>query len=144
MIMVTMNKAAVAASVALAVLLGSDLAASAQSADGPMLKSAAKAQRMRPLTVRRRNVPLAPAIVEAPAPYQVAGPGMIVTGPLGFASSAVELPFRFLGNVFPASGNPAQNPFILIGAPLRAVGDIVQLPFRIVAAPFGGMAPQSF
>ena len=88
----------------------------------------------RPLTVRR-TVAAQPVVVAAPA---VAGPGTLVTGPLGFASNVVSLPFQALGGIFPATGDFATNPLVVIGAPIRAIGDIVQLPFRIIGAPFGG------
>ena len=91
----------------------------------------------RPLTVRR-TVSVEQPVVVAPVPVVNAGPGTIVTGPLGFASNVVSLPFRAMGGIFPATGDIASNPLVLIGAPLRAVGDIVQLPFRVLGAPFGG------
>ena len=89
----------------------------------------------RPLTVRRTVAAAEQPVVAAPA---VAGPGMLVTGPLGFASNVVSLPFRAVGGIFPATGDITTNPLVIIGAPLRAIGDIVQLPFRIIGAPFGG------
>lgn len=90
----------------------------------------------RPLTVRR-TVAAGPVAV-APAPRFGSGPGAIVTGPLGFGSAVVGLPFQAVGGIFPATGDIATNPLVLVGAPLHAVGEIVQLPFRIVGAPFGG------
>ena len=92
----------------------------------------------RPLTVRRTVAAVEQPVVVAPAPVVANGPGQIVTGPLGFASNVVSLPFRAMGGIFPANGDIASNPLVLIGAPLRAVGDIVQLPFRVIGAPFGG------
>ncbi|MGI3899016.1 MAG: hypothetical protein ACRYGP_16015 [Janthinobacterium lividum] len=93
----------------------------------------------RPLTVRRTVVAgEAPVVVVPVAPVVNTGPGTIVTGPLGFGSNIVSLPFRVMGGIFPATGDVASNPLVLIGAPLRVVGDIVQLPFRIIGAPFGG------
>ena len=92
----------------------------------------------RPLTVRRTVAVGEQPVVVAPVPVGNAGPGTIVTGPLGFASNVVSLPFRAMGGIFPATGDIASNPLVLIGAPLRAVGDIVQLPFRVLGAPFGG------
>ncbi len=92
----------------------------------------------RPLTVRRTVAVADRPVVVVPAPVVNAGPGTIVTGPLGFASNVVSLPFRAIGGIFPATGDIASNPLVLVGAPIRAVGDIVQLPFRIIGAPFGG------
>ena len=92
----------------------------------------------RPLTVRRTVAAVEQPVVVVPAPVVAGGPGTIVTGPLGFASNVVSLPFRAVGGIFPATGDIASNPLVLIGAPLRAVGDIVQLPFRVIGAPFGG------
>ncbi len=148
----TMTTVAAAASLSIAALLTSGLTAMAQSqyTNGPdgmqpntLAQKPHTARRMRmadnrPLVVRRRAVPLAPAVIEVPAPVVNTGPGTIVTGPLGFGSNVVGLPFRALAGVFPATGDPAVNPLVLIGAPLHAVGDIVQVPFRIVGAPFGG------
>ena len=148
----TMTTIAAAASLSIAAVLMSGLAAKAQSqyTNGPdglqpntLAQKPHTARRMRmgsnrPLVVRRRAVPLKPAVVEVEAPAVNTGPGTIVTGPLGFGSNVVGLPFRILGGVFPATGDPAVNPLVLIGAPLHAVGDIVQVPFRIVGAPFGG------
>ncbi len=90
----------------------------------------------RPLTVRRTVVE-APVVV-APVVVGNTGPGTIVTGPLGFASNVVSLPFRAMNGIFPATGDISQNPLVLIGAPLHAIGDIVQVPFRVIGAPFGG------
>ncbi len=92
----------------------------------------------RPLTVRPRVARLAPAVIEAPAAVVNTGPGTLVTGPLGFGSNIVGLPFRGLNAIFPATGDIGTNPLVLIGAPLHAIGDIAQLPFRIIGAPFGG------
>ena len=89
----------------------------------------------RPLTVRRTGEA---AIVAAPVVVANSGPGTFVTGPLGFGSSVVALPFRGLNAIFPATGDVGSNPLILIGAPLRAIADIVQVPFRIIGTPFGG------
>ncbi len=147
-----MSTVAAAATMSIAALLTSGLTASAQSQytngpDGQQPNTLAQkphtARHMRladnrPLVVRRRAAPLAPAVIEVPGPVVNTGPGTIVTGPLGFGSDVVGLPFRVLGGMFPASGDPAVNPLVLIGAPLHAVGDIVQVPFRIVGAPFGG------
>ena len=148
----TMTTVAAAASLSIAALLTSGFTATAQSqyTNGPdgmqpntlaQKPHTAKRMRMannRPLVVRRRAIPLAPAVIEVPAPVVNTGPGTIVTGPLGFGSNVVGLPFRVLAGVFPATGDPAVNSLVLIGAPLHAVGDIVQVPFRIVGAPFGG------
>lgn len=148
----TITKVAAAASLSIAALLTSGLTATAQSqyTNGPdglqpnslaQKPHTARRTRMagdRPLVVRRRAVPLAPAVIEVQAPVANTGPGTIVTGPLGFGSTVAGLPFRILGGVFPAAGDPAVNPLVLIGAPLHAVGDLVQVPFRIVGAPFGG------
>ena len=154
----TRTLTAIAASLAFAALLASDLGASAQTrlsstspygingktpsravVRRPAARVATRKQHLsygdsRPLTVRR---PASPQVVEA-APVVNTGPGTIVTGPLGFGSEIVSLPFRGLNSVFPATGDIGTNPLVLIGAPLRAIGDIVQVPFRIVGAPFGG------
>ena len=98
----------------------------------------------RPLTVRRRIAAAEAPVVVTPQPAFNAGPGAIVTGPLGFASAVVSLPFRVIGGIFPASGDIGTNPLVLIGAPLHAVGDIVQIPFRIIGAPFGGTTASTF
>ena len=148
----TMTTAAAAASFSIAALVTSGLTASAQSqyTNGPdglqpntLAQKPHTAKRVhmatsRPLVVRRRAVPLAPAVIEVEAPVANTGPGTLVTGPLGFGSNVVGLPFRILAGVFPSTGNPATNPLVLIGAPMHAVGDMVQVPFRIVGAPFGG------
>ncbi|WP_237479668.1 hypothetical protein [Lichenibacterium dinghuense] len=166
--MTTIKKIAAAAAVATLALAASDLSASAQSSltNGPngmqpnTLSSdqatgingyapsravyrrpvrtvrSAEASR-RPLTVRRTVAAEAPVVV-APAPIGNTGPGTLITGPLGFASNVVSLPFRAINGIFPATGSVAQNPLVLIGAPLRAIGDIVQVPFRVIGAPFGG------
>ena len=147
-----MTTVAAAASMSLAAFLASGLTASAQSqyTNGPdgqqpdtLAQKPHTAKRMhmagdRPLVVRRRAAPLAPAVIEVQGPVANTGPGTLVTGPLGFGSNVVGLPFRMLDGVFPAIGDPAANPMVLIGAPLHAVGDMVQVPFRIVGAPFGG------
>jgi len=155
----TRTMTAIAASLAFASLLASDLGASAQTrlsstnpygingrtpsramVRRPATRVVATRRRplsygdSRPLTVRR---PLSPQVVEA-APVVNTGPGTIVTGPLGFGSEIVSLPFRGLNSIFPATGDIGTNPLVLIGAPLRAIGEIVQVPFRIVGAPFGG------
>jgi len=154
----TRTMTAIAASLAFAALLASDLGASAQtrlSSTNPygingktprramVRRPAARVATVRrhlsygdnrPLTVRR---PVSPQVVEA-APVVNTGPGTIVTGPLGFGSEIVSLPFRGLNGIFPATGDIGTNPLVLIGAPLRAIGDIVQVPFRIIGAPFGG------
>ena len=148
----TMTAVAAVASLSIAAFLTSGATASAQSqyTNGPdglqpntlaQKPHTAKRMRMaenRPLVVRRRAAPLAPAVIEVPAPAPNTGPGVIVTGPLGFGSDVVGLPFRALASVFPASGDPAVNPLVLIGAPLHAAADMAQVPFRIVGAPFGG------
>ena len=151
--MTTIKKLAAAAAVATLALAATDLSASAQSTltNDPTAATPNHAMyRQRPVhTVRssegshraltvRRTAAAVEAPVVVPAPVVPAGPGMLVTGPLGFASNVVELPFRAINGIFPASGDIGSNPLILIGAPLHAIGDIVQVPFRIVGAPFGG------
>lgn len=154
----TRTMTTIAASMAFAALLASDLGASAQtrlSSTNPYGingKTPSRAMMRRPtarVTTRRRHLsygdsrpltvrrPLSPQVVEA-APVVNTGPGTIVTGPLGFGSEIVSLPFRGLNSIFPATGDIGTNPLVLIGAPLHAIGDIVQVPFRIVGAPFGG------
>ena len=92
----------------------------------------------RPLTVRRTVAAAEAPVVVAPAVVGNTGPGTLVTGPLGFASNVLTLPFRAINGIFPATGDVAQNPLVIIGAPLHAVGDIVQVPLRVIGAPFGG------
>ena len=92
----------------------------------------------RPLTVRRAGGAASPAEPVSVPLAANTGPGTIVTGPLGFGSNLVSLPFRGLNAIFPATGDIAANPLVLIGAPIHAIGDIAQVPFRIVGAPFGG------
>ena len=92
----------------------------------------------RPLTVRRTVAVTEAPVVVAPAPVGNVGPGTLITGPLGFASNVLTLPFRAINGIFPATGDISQNPLVIIGAPLHAIGDIVQVPFRILGAPFGG------
>lgn len=152
--MTTIKKLAAAAAVATLALAATDLSASAQSSltNDPTAATPNHAMyRQRPvhtvrsadgshraLTVRRTVAAVEAPVVVVPAPVVNAGPGMLVTGPLGFASNVVELPFRAMSGIFPASGDIATNPLVLIGAPLHAIGDIVQVPFRIIGAPFGG------
>jgi hypothetical protein len=157
--MINIKKLAAVAGIATLALAATDLSASAQSAltNGPdgmkpahhamvrhnaMRREAAPRAAgyaaRRPLTVRRTVVAAEAPVVVTPAPVVNNGPGAIVTGPLGFASNVVSLPFQVVGGIFPANGDIASNPLVLIGAPLRAVGDIVQLPFRVIGAPFGG------
>ena len=151
--MTTIKKLAAAAAVATLALAATDLSASAQSSltnDPNAVAPNHAMYRQRPVhTVRssdashraltvRRTVTAVEAPVVVPAPVVTAGPGMLVTGPLGFASNVVELPFRAMSGIFPASGDIASNPLVLIGAPLHAISDIVQVPFRIIGAPFGG------
>lgn len=159
----TRTMTAIAALLAFAALLASDLGASAQTyrrqntlsstnPDSPNGKTPSRVMKRRPavhMTVRNRHLsygdsrpltvrrPVSPQVVEA-APVVNTGPGTIVTGPLGFGSEIVSLPFRGLNSIFPATGDIGTNPLVLIGAPLRAIGDIVQVPFRIIGAPFGG------
>ncbi|HEX4766027.1 MAG TPA: hypothetical protein VH414_07085 [Lichenihabitans sp.] len=134
------------AALACAALLGTAGAAQAQSADryGPdAMHSRARhlvkhnyarpAGHYRALTVRRRR-PVEPEIAILPPPP--AGPGVIVTGPIRAASAIVDLPFRILGDIFPAQGSVAANPLVLVGAPIQAAGRIAQVPFRIAEAPF--------
>ncbi len=154
----TRTMTAIAASLAFAALLASDLGASAQtrlSSTNPYGingKTPSRAMMRRPaarVTTRKRYVSYndsRPLTVRRPVSAPVAvvepvvntGPGTLVTGPLGFGSEIVSLPFRGLNSIFPATGDIGTNPLVLIGAPLRAIGDIVQVPFRIIGAPFGG------
>lgn len=126
---------------ALGIWTGSAFAASAQSAlptDAGITPYRAHriARADRPLTVRHRAAPQ--VIVAAPVPRSpFAGPGTIITAPVHVASTAVALPFRILGGIFPANGNVATSPFVLVGAPIQAAGEIAQLPFRVVDAAFG-------
>ena len=91
----------------------------------------------RPLVVR----PAEPVVAAAPV---ATGPGMLVTGPLGFGSNIAALPFRGLGTIFPATGDIATNPLLIIGAPLHVVADLVQVPFRVIGAPFGGTTTATY
>ena len=149
--MTSIKKLAAVAAVATLSLAATGLSASAQSTLSNDPNGAAPATyRQRPVhTVRsadsshraltvRRTVVAAEPVVVVPAPAVNAGPGTLITGPLGFASNVVTLPFRAINGIFPATGDIGSNPLVLIGAPLHAIGDIVQVPFRIVGAPFGG------
>ena len=163
--MFDIKKIAAAAAVATIALAASDLSASAQSSltNGPngtrpntlasdsqtgidghdpsrsvyrrrpvrTVRSAETSRR--PLTVRRTV-----AAVEAPVAPAFAGPGTLVTGPLGFASSVISLPFRAINGIFPATGDIGTNPLVIIGAPVHAIGDLVQFPLRVIGTPFGG------
>ena len=162
--MSTIKKTAALAAIATLALAATDLSASAQSSltNGPdgaqpntlssdtaghratvrrrpagAMRHASYADR-RPLTVRRAGGASAPVVEVVPAAVVNTGPGTIVTGPLGFGSNIVSLPFRGLNSIFPATGDVATNPLVLIGAPIHAIGDIAQVPFRIIGAPFGG------
>ena len=165
--MLTIKKTAALAAIATLALAATDLSASAQSSltngpDGrqtdtlspgtagsraPVRRRAVRESRAatrhasyadrRPLTVRRAGG-AAPLAEPAVAPVVNTGPGTIVTGPLGFGSALVSLPFRGLNGIFPATGDIATNPLVLIGAPIHAIGDLAQVPFRIIGAPFGG------
>ena len=134
------------AALACAALLGASGAAQAQSAGGyapdathPRARHVVKSRYVRPtghyraLTVRRQRV-VEPEVAAVPPPP--AGPGVIVAGPVRAASEIADIPFRILGDIFPAQGNVAANPFVLVGAPIQAARRIAQIPFRIVEAPF--------
>jgi len=88
----------------------------------------------RPLTVRSRHSE--PVVVASPDPYNN-GPASIVTAPVAFAGTAVGLPFRAVGTVFPAHGDPAVNPLVLVGAPVHVAGQFLQFPFYVVDSAFG-------
>ena len=144
--MINFKKAAVlpaVAALALAGLVSTDISASAQSAytNGsdyvrPSRHYVRRRVAERPLTVRRVAPP--PPMVEMAPPYNPSmGPGAIVTGPVGIASTVVSLPFRILGGIFPSYGSP----LAVIGAPIQIAGRIAQAPFQIVEAPFGGPGP---
>ena len=96
----------------------------------------------RPLTVSRRAAP--PPFLEPSPARDFAGPAAIVVMPLQAASDIVDLPFRALGTVFPAAGDPAQNVLVIVGMPIHAVGQLAQVPFRMVEAPFRVDAPSLF
>jgi hypothetical protein len=87
----------------------------------------------RPLTVTQRSY--REPIVAAPDPFH--GPASIITAPVAIAGTMVGAPFRVVGMVFPAQGNPAENPLVLVGAPVHVVGQAVQFPFYAVDAAFG-------
>ncbi|UDL93476.1 hypothetical protein LGH83_12865 [Lichenihabitans sp. PAMC28606] len=132
--MVKFNRAggtAAVAALALAALVSSDLAASAQSV-------------YRPLTVggtrqpRQAYVPVAP---QAPVYNPYAGPAVLITAPVAFAGRIVSLPFEAINAIFPAQGN---SPLTLVGGPVMAAGRFVQLPFRVAQAPFGGPNPFAY
>ena len=102
-----LNKAAVlpvAALMALAGFVGSNVSASAQMSD-PMMDKTHLSKRYhdnmvrRPLTVRRRMA--APAVVAAPGP--------VVAAPVAAASTLVALPFQVLGGVFPGGNGPRKG-----------------------------------
>ncbi len=103
----TVALTATAASMALAVLLTSEVTASAQTAPAVAAESAAsespihRAHKLTPLTVRRRARPM--AAEPAPIPSAVT-PGTIIGAPLGVASTIVGLPFQAVGGIFGTSG----------------------------------------
>ena len=97
----------------------------------------------RPLTVSRRAAPPPPFIEPGPA-RDFAGPAAIAVMPVQVASDIVDLPFRALGTVFPAAGDPSQNVLVIVGMPIHAVGQLAQVPFRMVEAPFRVDAPSLF
>ncbi len=87
----------------------------------------------RPLTVtsRQHREP----IFAAPDPFR--GPAAIITAPNAIAATIVSLPFRGVGTVFPAYGNPAINPLVIVGAPVHVAGQIAEFPFYVVGSAFG-------
>lgn len=87
----------------------------------------------RPLTVTRRYY--REPVVAAPDPFH--GPAAIITAPVTIAGMIVGLPFRMVGAVFPAQGNPAANPLVFVGAPVHVAGQIAQFPFYAVDTAFG-------
>lgn len=120
-------------------LLGSALVAAALLSSAaafaqgdPSAAPSYRLPRARPLTVTRQ----APVVV---APVYAPGPGIIVTGPLGVASTLVSIPFRIGNAIFPANAPPPVN---LVGMPIAAAGAIAQVPFQVVSAPFGGLPPR--
>jgi hypothetical protein len=86
----------------------------------------------RPLTVRSRY--REPVLV-SPDPYN--GPAAIITAPVAFAGAVVGVPFRVIGTVFPAHGDPRINPLVLVGAPIHVAGQFAQFPFYVVDSAFG-------
>lgn len=150
------------AALALAALVGSGVSASAQSVysngpDGAQPNSlggskphylrrhtyrsttVSRRDQYRPLTVSRRHAAPAPVFVAAPAYNPYVGPAAIVTAPIGIASTAVSIPFRVLGEIFPPVG-----PLAIVGLPIQAAGRIAQVPFQIAEAPFGGPGPLAY
>lgn len=97
----------VAATMALAGSVGVSATANAQvfeaprSSQGTFLDKRYHDNVRRPLTVRRRIVRRAPAVVVA-AP--AVAPGPVVAAPIAAASTLVGLPFQVLGAAFPAGG----------------------------------------
>ncbi len=141
----SMKSASIAAALAVAALLASDMAASAQTfepdADAPVrirpLHRARPVETYRPLTVNHdRDVDGFAAPVSAYNPY--AGPAAIITAPIAFGATLASLPFRAVNSVFPARGN---TPLVVVGAPVHFAGQVVQTPFAIAQAPFGGPNP---
>lgn len=162
--MISLKKAAAVpalAALAFAALVGGVASASAQDAyggDAGAVRPALRAHRplhlgrrvdrsvvvdrrdgYRPLTVARRRYGPAPLVVARPAYNPYVGPTAIVTGPIAIASTAVSLPFRILGDIFPPVG-----PAAIVGAPIQAAGQIAQVPFMIAEAPFGAPGPFAY
>lgn len=84
----------------------------------------------RPWNVTARH--RAPVVVAAPDPYT--GPNAIVTAPNAVAATVVSMPFRVLGQVFPATGD---TPLVLVGAPLHFAGQVAEFPFYAIGSAFG-------
>ncbi len=87
----------------------------------------------RPLTVRGGY---REPVLASPDPYNN-GPATIVSAPVAFAGAVVGVPFRVIGTVFPAQGDPRINPLVIVGAPVHVVGQVAQFPFYVVDSAFG-------
>lgn len=141
------KSASIAAAVAVAALLASNMAASAQTyepdADAPVARTrplhrARHVEAYRPLTVGGARQADAYGNGYAPAYNPYSGPAAVVTAPIAFGATLASLPFRAINSVFPAQGN---TPLVVVGAPVHFAGQLVQAPFAIAQAPFGGPGP---
>lgn len=139
------KSASIAAALAVAALVASDVGASAQpyEPDAPAARThsvrrARPVEGYRPLTVGTRRQTYLDGTSYAPAYDPYAGPGAIVTAPIAFGATLASLPFRAINSVFPAQGN---TPLVIVGAPVHFAGQLVQAPFAIAQQPFGGPGP---
>ena len=77
------------------------------------------------------------AMIAAPDPYNN-GPATIVTAPNAVAATAVGLPFRVAGSLFPYQGN---TPLLVVGVPIHVAGVVAESPFYVIGSTFGAPPP---